>query len=432
VYVGDEDAPWDRADLNVGHSWEPYSASSEARDPTNYIAIQNCKIQNFSVIYRDSNGVYAGHTRNLTLTDTEISYGNYDGITIGTGQVHHLSTYLHDPPCSTYLINDWIPSPQSTTAGTCDFDNQGHPLPYNIYVQSVPPQTEGTKINRCNIHHVMMLHTDGGGIYMQGSHIYSLDDPNPPTSLLPSYILALSAYTGGRCASGELQGDYIHDIVFDPFSHCPAIYNVCHALYFENGSDGWHIHGNYVEHVQGMYTFAAPGGPAYGVDPLDPRGLYYHVPTAVWGLCQDTIHEVHDVHWQQTTWPVPWPFADQNSSNYMPAQVWYTGDPNYWLDVPGGAYGGYAYVEDVGPGGYGYPHTSVAGLGGMYALSPAYGGASNVPVTDSNTTAIKGIKTYAGPEFNVPNWFFPSKVKQIHRKPICSPDEPLDPASQVQ
>ena len=105
--------------------------------------------------------------------------------------------------------------------------------------------------------------------------------------------------------------------------------------------------------------------------------------------------------------------------------------PNFWLDATEAAYVHYADCF-----GYGFTSGSLAGLyGGMWTLTgPTLGTYANITVQDPGDQPyapyISDTITHAGPDDDVPNWFFPAMVKQIHRTPICG--GPVDPASQVQ
>jgi hypothetical protein len=412
VYVGDEFAHADVA-------WHKYDHSDAGHDPTNWVFVERCKIQNYGVVYRDSVGIYFGHTRDIKVADDEVSYGNYDGIVAGTGQVHHL-----DPAA--------LPPHRNPGDPVCD-----------VFPITVPQQTEGTKINRCDIHHVMLQHTDGGAIYMQGSHLKSepyASHANP------------SPGDNGRQFSGEINGNWIHDIVLNPFLNhvaddsqsppTPLGYSgqyTCHAFYFEAGSDGWHPQGNYIERVQGPYTFAT-----YGF--RDSGGACRSIPSAI--QCDGGIR------WQQPTWPQDWHYLSLNHDSttatcdkvyIIPGQQWSSGgNPNYWLYAPGGGYGDYISGWQIGtgphtpPNGYGYPNnTALSGLGGMHAItrfSGETGSVGNVLVTGpgQEVDGIDHIIRLAGPGDDLPGWFFPDAKKQIHRRYICSQSEPLGPETQVQ
>ncbi len=92
VYIGDERSIDDLA-------WALPGQSGPGTDPSNGNSVELSKIQNYGVVYRDCVGVYAGHTRDLSITNNEISYGNYDGISVGTVQAHHLSVPIPTTLC---------------------------------------------------------------------------------------------------------------------------------------------------------------------------------------------------------------------------------------------------------------------------------------------------------------------------------------------
>jgi hypothetical protein len=119
VYLGDERADEDEY-------WPTNSSAALSAwytiNPSHNLTVQLSKIENFAVVYRDSVGIYAAHTHDLSLLDNEISYGNYTGVSIGNRQAH-------------LTVN-----------------------------------TRGTKIARNDIHHVMLKLVDGGALYLQGSN----------------------------------------------------------------------------------------------------------------------------------------------------------------------------------------------------------------------------------------------------------------------
>lgn len=355
VYVGDERSNADDPPLT---NWAASNQSSGYSDPSNNILIAASKIENFAVNYRDCVGIYAGHTRNLVISNNEISYGNYDGISVGTTQEHNLPATI--PTCSGI---EWKRRQQNG---------------------------EGTAIYQNNIHHVMLKLTDGGGIYMQGSHI----------------------------AGSTIFGNYIHDIVLNPFVN-RKFETVCKGMYFESGSDGWFVVNNYTERCQGLYSFNT----GYAYDHNCQK-----VPST--RGCDGSGGERSQ--WWAPTWPTPWLLCP-NDPYRVPAQYWPAWqNSNIWLDptTTAGPYG--LYSDCIG---YGTPTSPPTEPGGMYtmtAVSP--GSASNVIVKSPGDATyggrIFGITKEAGPEDNVPYFFFPSVVKRIHRWPICN--ESVEPASQIQ
>lgn len=365
VYLGDE---WDDADA----TWAlPGSEAADRRDPSNGLTVQQCRIQNFSVNFRDSVGIYIGHTRDVSVVDNEISYGNYDGISVGTYQAHY----------------QLVPDQNGEVPPTCG----------QINTNPTRRNTEGTKINRNDIHRVMLKLTDGGAIYMPGSHIPS----------------------NARPFSGELALNYIHDIVLNP-NLTPAAYGTfnqhCKAFYFEQGSDGWWVWGNYSARVQAPYSFST----TTRFSDCTVLPAIVNCPPA---------NQNPSVRWWAAAWPSPWVDAHQCNVDpfpwyiyEIPGQNWKPGSPNYWLDQPGGAYDDYRLC------------TGYAGAGGMASLTGPNLGNRLVadPALPPNQAPIAAVIAGAGPDAPYLGFFFsyPSNVRRIHRTPICG--GAVDPASQVQ
>lgn len=241
-------------------------------DPSEANAVVNSKIDKFGVIYKDSVGVYLGHTRDSMVVNNEISSGNWAAMVVGD--------LLH--------AHQWKPP-----------TNPPPPCSPNI----VRPQTsEGTLIQRNNIHHNMLKLHDGG-LYMQGSHI-----PSVRSGLLAT-----------------LEGNYIHDTVLNPYLNYVTD-NVV-GLYFEAGCNGWVVRNNYVEHLQRPFFF-------------NHQSKY----TATGCVAEPSIFKCSDNSniFGQSSWPVNWDENCGGYHHYFDGQSWQSGLPNYWLDAATGAYGGYA------------------------------------------------------------------------------------------
>lgn len=379
VYVGDEFTAHDPA-------WE-HTQSQATTDASNGNVVNTCRIENYSVIYRDSAGVYAGHTRDLYVGNCEVSYGNYDGMSIGTYQAHHLDPMQLPGPCTFQFTEEPPPYP------TYNFPPSGYPL------HPTPPSSEGTRLVLNNIHHVMLRLTDGGGIYTPGSHISST-----ATGIM-----------------SQIWGNYIHDIVLNPYMNAypigPYSYGdqLCKALYFEAGCDSWKVYNNYVERTQAPLSM---GTQDYSSCVYAPSILH----------CGDTSSDT--IAWWRSVWPSPW-YPCAGSAHAMPGLNWDPNSPNYWLNVSTtepnttGPYGAYSDC-------YGYGWTCQPWVcsnpsytpGGMRDLTGP--NLSNVLVSDASSTPVQTIITNAG----VHNSWFDSEGWRVHRKPING--GPTDPASQVQ
>ncbi len=241
----------------------------------------------------------------------------------------------------------------------------------------------------------MLKLTDGGAIYMQGSHL---------------------AGSGG--VPSQLLGNYIHDIVLNPYFNITSTDTVCRGFYFETGSDGWYVLGNYTERCQAPYIF--------------------HSGQAFYASCSNVPHiwacdgfGGSALRWWQPAWPTSWEMCF-GSGIFAPGQYWVGEElSNIWLDptVTSGAYDTYANCT-----GYGYPSPDPLSVyGGMWALTSPVQDFNHVVHSQNDPVhgpRIAGIIATAGPDAYVSNWFFPAVVKRVHRTPICS--EPVDPASQVQ
>lgn len=363
VYVGDERGVDD-------HTWAAPSQSSSAPDPSNGITIEYSKIQNYGVVYRDSVGIYAGHTRDLAIRDNEISYGNYDGISIGTHQAHHLNLTIPASICGENIL----------------------------YTNA--QNGEGTTIARNNIHHVMLKLTDGGGIYMSGSHL-------------------TSSVTG---APSQLLSNYVHDIVLNPFINITYSDTQCRGLYWESGSDGWLVQSNYTEHCQAPYHFNVG---------TDANNQCAHVPS-IWGCNGTSSPTSPPVHqWWAPAWPTTWLLCSTQTI-LVPGQTWGIGvTSNIWLDpfLLTGPYDTYAHCV-----GYGYPTSlDLAQFGGMWALTWPYSASNFLVISQDDPVQgqrIKDIITSAGPDDDILGWFSPTPPRQVHRTPICG--GAVDPTSQIQ
>lgn len=373
VYVGDEYCDAD-------HDWAAEADSSDRTDPSNGNVVTHCRIETFAVIYRDSVGIYAGHTRDLYLGYNQLDYGTYSGINIGTYQAHHIDS-------------DNLPGSCTVT------DPDGHDVTSTPI--SVSQNTEGTKITHNDIGPVMLRQTDGGGVYMQGSHLASTNAPY----------------------GSELSHNYVHDIILNPYVNADGVnppgatFMVCKGFYFESGSDGWHVLDNYIARVQSHYSFA-PGSYLGGV-----CGLL--VPTSF--VCVTDCAGTQSVisHWYSPSWPTPWPFCSAPCTGIggycMPAQTWYGNAPNYWLDPTSST----AYELYQSSTGYGDPVYHSA-YGGMYAITGS--GQSNIVVTSTGSSQTSIINA-AGPGTDDLAWM--NMGKQIHRTDICTTDDSTDLGAQI-
>ena len=330
VYVGDEYAQWDT-------TWRSQTAATiSTRDPNNGNIVAYNRIENYGVVYRDCLAVYAGHTRNLRCSKNEVSYGNYTGIAVGTFLAHKISPY-------------W------------------------------PQNSEGSRVSFNKVHHVMLKLSDGGGIYLQGSHL-------PSTSLAPT-----------------LAGNYIHDIVLNPFLNVGL--DGSNGLYWDGGSDGWEVYNNFVERTQHGYHFS-------GVDRIND---------CKFGPADYKCGNPPVFAYGYPTWPKSW--YHNTYGIVIPGQSWFPGIPNYWRDEPLGAYGSYAQC-------YGYGEAGVSG--GMQELTGSLSANRTVTTATPYTLEVNAIKGGAGvTDAAIASRFFPLVVKRIHRAAICG-GLPLDPASQVQ
>lgn len=367
VYIGDEYTEQDT-------TWSlPGFSTPTAKDPSNNIHVDTCRVENFAVTYRDLVGIYAAHTRDLYIGDTEVAYGNYDGMSIGNVQAHHFR--------GPYVL--------PTACGATRNPSQN---------------SEGTRIVRNDIHHVMLKLTDGGGIYIQGSHIPSAQYPND---------------------TGRLSHNYIHDIVLNPYLHNLTPHGadphahgnqVCKAFYFETGCDSLHLWSNYVERVQGPYSFS----PNFRNRPN--HGPCVASPSVVdcGGLAG----------WWRPSWPHDWTTTQCGPPYLMPGQRWSGYQPNSWLDVPHAAGMAPPGAYDAYDRCYGYQaDAAFAGDGGMITLTGP--GQPNVLVSAVGELQ-EAIIEAAGPRGNASVQFFKTFTDQIHRRMLCNDPASVRPEWQVQ
>ncbi len=423
VYVGDEFGELDS-------DWRsPATSSASTHDPSNGNCVLACQIQTLGTSFRDADGICLAHVRDSQVLDNEVARCKYSGINIGSVGEH--SIFPVPPPCGTH-----------NTA---------------YYSQN----TEGTRIVRNHIHNVMQILTDGGGIYTVGSH-------------LPSSVSG---------ATAQIDSNYIHDIYLDPLlnrftapSGASRLISGPKAMYFDLGTDGWHILRNYVANAAQLFEFDAgtPRWVAYSTacehtPPLSEDGpALLSLPNVA-----DPAHWCDPAQWQWAwaAWPTAWAqYCDEGSPAYQyhfPGQVWHTGSPNYWLNPPQPLYGACCLgnnnclsiteadcIQRVGPGHW-FAGQSCAGLNcaqtgagigpfdkyevcyghygyvdgvpsGMVTLTGGTGYANRL-ISDPNDPAIGPIVTYAGPYPEVTNWFFPDVVHQIHRSVICGTADSPEP-----
>jgi hypothetical protein len=375
VYVGDE---FNRRD----ESW-PLQPSNSQPDPHTGNTVINSKINNFGVIWKDSVGIYLGHGRDALISRNEISHGNWSGISVGTLQNRHWvsgTTQPANPSC--------LPGNPNAT-GTCE--------PAGVVM---PPSGEATRIMRNKVHRVMLKTNDGGGIYMQGSHIVS----------------------EASSISSILFGNYVHDIVINPYTQHQVQNSI--GFYFEKGSSDWTVRNNYLARVQRLFNFG------YHLRPVLDQNwsiiACQHQPS-IWD-CQDGGKN----KFLASPWPLDWEECCQNcppnqtcdlaQKFLFRGQDWSVNWPNYWWEPTSASSGAYALYSH----GKGY----AAGMGnGMQSITGT--SAANILVNPSTISTyaaeIDAIIGDAGPLAASQPWFFPNVVRRIHRLPLCEDDgEDLD------
>ncbi|MFN0133593.1 MAG: right-handed parallel beta-helix repeat-containing protein [Phycisphaerales bacterium] len=331
VFIGDELAVFDAV-------WA--AQQTNGTDPSCDNLVLGNRIEGYGVTFRDSVGVFLGHGRDTQITDNEISYGNWSGMSLGTFQRQRVAT------------------PPTSECGT---------------VPAWSQNTDGSQVFRNNIHHVMLRLIDGGGIYVQGSHVAS--------SVAPS----------------RLSSNYIHDLVLNPywnFNHDNIV-----GFYFDGGSSGWYMVRNYTERVQTMFKFgysyrlvgsSCDDLPTIRACTYNPQTMQYYAATPVFG---------------RSAYPVAWSDSCVTSGTMYNFEglLWSgaSADVNKWYNPSTGSY---------------RPYTASYGATGMPA-------ASNSVLTSALPSNQEPILSAGPDDLTI---FYPTTVRRIHRVPFCGnpADEP--------
>lgn len=291
-------------------------------EPHEFNQVTRCNIWQFGVVYKDAVGIWVSHTRDTLIANNEVSYGNWSGVSIGNLNKH-----------------EWV-------GPTCGggFANWRR-------------NTENTRVEHNYIHDVMLRLIDGGAIYSTGAQVASSD------------------------GAATVHGNYIQKVILNPYLNFRSENIV--GTYFDQGSDGWRITGNFVQKVSHLFKFSS------GTDPMATQPINQGFGGGAWA-----------VPWEQECGGdiYPWPGHEWDDSNR-----------NLW----------FKYTTTTG---------AYALFGACYGNVPlATGGAvaaANGQVEEV-TLEAQSVINAAGPL--VP--WFPGAGERIYKTPLCGQSD--DPGEQM-